>query len=377
MRRYLDSLAIFAGTAIGVGIFGLPYATAKLGFFPILIYFIILGGVILILQLAYGEVCLRTNEQHRMPGYAEIYLGKKAKSIILLSNAVGLYGAILAYLIVGGSFLAQLLSPVFGGPDIVYILIFFTAGSFIIFLGSNVIAKSEIFSMSIFFIVLMFLLYKGVPHINLENFLTFDIKNIFFPYGIILFSIAGVTIIPETREILGNKAKGLKSVIILGSLIPIITSLVFIYLVLGVTGVNTTEDALTGLLSVLGEKTLLAGFLFGIITTFTSYLTIGLTLKKIFWYDLKFSHSNAWILATFVPMLLYFLGVQNFIKIIAFSAALTALVEGSMVYMMYLKARKKGQRIPEYELHFKKWMLYPLVLLFTVGIITTIWTLWS
>lgn len=375
MRKYLDALAIFAGTAIGVGIFGLPYATAKLGFFPILIYFIILGGVILILQLAYGEVCLRTNGQHRMPGYAEIYLGKKAKSIILLSNAVGLYGAILAYLIIGGSFLAQLLSPVFGGPNIAYVLIFFAAGSLIIFLGSNVIAKSEIFSLSIFFIVLFFLLYKGVPHINPENFLTVDIKNLFFPYGIILFSIAGVTIIPETREILGNKAKSLKSVIIVGSLIPIITSLVFIYLILGVTGVNTTEDALTGLLNVLGEKTLLAGFLFGIITTFTSYLTIGLTLKKIFWYDLKFSHSKSWVLATFAPMLLYFLGVQSFIKIIAFSAALTALVEGSMVYMMYLKARKKGQRIPEYELHFKKWMLYPLVLLFTIGIIATIWTL--
>ncbi|MCH7759070.1 amino acid permease [Patescibacteria group bacterium] len=280
MRRYLDSLAIFAGTAIGVGIFGLPYATAKLGFFPILIYFIILGGVILILQLAYGEVCLRTNGKHRMPGYAEMYLGKKAKSIILLSNAVGLYGAILAYLIIGGSFLAQLLSPVFGGPTIAYILIFFATGSFIIFLGTNVIAKSEIFSLSIFFIVLTFLIYKGVPHIDTQNFLTLDLKNLFFPYGIILFSIAGLTIIPETREILGDKAKNLKKIIIIGSLIPIITSIIFIYLILGVTGVNTTEDALTGLLNVLGEKTLLAGFLFGIIATFTSYLTIGLTLKK-------------------------------------------------------------------------------------------------
>lgn len=375
MRKYLDSLAIFAGTAIGVGIFGLPYATAKLGFFPTMVYFVILGGVVLILQLTYGEVCLRTNEKHRMPGYAEMYLGKKAKSIVLLSNAIGLYGAILAYLIIGGSFLAKLLSPTFGGPEIVYILIFFATGSLIIFLGTGLVAKSEVFSLSIFFAVLAFLFYQGLPHINNANFLTVDISNLFFPYGVILFSIAGITIIPETREILGKNAKQLKSIIIIGSLIPIITSIVFIYLILGVTGADTTQDALTGLRSILGEKTLIAGFIFGIITTFTSYLTIGLTLKKIFWYDLKFSHARSWIMATFVPMLLYFLGIQNFIKIIAFSAALTALVEGSIVYMIYLKARKVGERTPEYELHFKKWMLYPLMALFTVGIAVTIITL--
>jgi len=214
-----------------------------------------------------------------------------------------------------------------------------------------------------------------VPHIDTQNFLTLDIKNIFFPYGVILFSIAGITIIPETREMLGDKAKDLRKIIVIGSLIPIITSIVFIYLVLGVTGANTTEDALTGMVAVLGRQTLIAGFLFGIIATFTSFLTIGLTLKKIFWYDLKFSHFNSWVLATFVPLVLYFLGVQNFIKIIAFSASITALIEGTIVFLIYLKAKKTGQRIPEYELRLSKWGLLPFIVLFALGVLVTITTL--
>lgn len=375
MKKYINALAIFAGTAIGVGIFGLPYATAQFGFFPIIIYFIFLGLIVLIIQLAYGEICLRTNGQHRMPGYAKIYLGQKAKNLTLFSNAIGLYGAMLAYIIIGGSFLASLLSPIFGGNDLTYILIYFVAGSFIIFLGSRTVAKYEIFSLTIFFGVFVFLLYKGIPLIDTQNFLTFDLKNIILPYGVILFSIAGITVIPETREILADKAKSLKSLIIIGSLIPIITSLVFIFLVLGVSGVNTTKDALAGLESVLGRQTLIAGFIFGIITTFTSYLTIGLTLKKIFWYDLKFSHFNSWVIACFIPLILYFIGVQDFIKIIGFSAAITALIEGTIVFLIYLKAKQKGQRVPEYQIRLKQWVLYPLVLLFAIGVVATALTL--
>jgi len=220
--------------------------------------------------------------------------------------------------------------------------------------------------------LLIFLIIKGIPHIQIENFYTFEPSNIFLPYGVILFSIAGISLIPEAREILAEKSKQLKSVIIVGSLIPILTYVAFIILVFGVNGPATTQDALTGLESVLGQQILIAGFIFGIITTFTSFLTIGLTLKKIFWYDFKFTHFNAWIVASFVPLVLYFAGIQNFIAIIAFTGAVTLGVDSIMTFLIYLKARKKGQRIPEYKIKIPRWAIYLLMFVFVAGAALTI-----
>jgi len=371
MKRYFLALAMFSGTIIGVGLFGLPYVTLKTGVLPVLFYFILLSIIMVISHLAFGEICLRTQKQHRLPGYTEIYLGKKFKFIPVISNSIGLFGANLAYIIIGGSFLANLMMPIFGGTKLAYILVFFASGAFIIFLGSKAIARSEFLSLLIFFGVLIILCIKGLPYLKIENFnlFGFDFKNFFLPYGIILFSLSGMSVIPELREILAEKGKLLRHVIITGTLIPAIIYLVFIILILGVAGPQTTEDALSGLKMVLGPKILILGFIFGIITTFTSYLTVGLTLKKIFWYDLKFSHFNAWVIAAFIPLLLYFIGLKDFIGIISFTGAVTMGIDMTLVYSIYLKARELGQRIPDYKINLAKPVVYVLIALFLFGVV--------
>ena len=342
MKQYFYALATFSGTIIGVGLFGLPFVTVKAGIIPVLFYFFLLGGLILISHLVYGEISLRTKKPHRLPGYAKIYLGKKAGYLSVISNAIGLFGANLAYIIIGGSFLANLALPLFGGYVLAYILIYALSGAFLIYLGSKTIARSEFFSLIIFFGILLFIVIKSRPSINLNSYYLFNAKNLFLPYGVILFSLGGISVIPEIREVLGERIKLLKNVIIVGTLIPILTYLIFIYAVVGVSGAQTTTDALTGLKEILGPNIILAGYFFGLLTTFTSYLTIGLTLKKIFWYDLNFSHFNAWVIACFIPIILYFLGLNDFIKIIGFAGAVALGVDAIITFLIYLAAKKIG-----------------------------------
>ena len=283
MKKYFLALATFSGTIIGVGLFGLPYVTLKAGVVPVLFYFALITVVMIISHLIFGEICLRTLEQRRLPGYTEIYLGKKYKIIPAISNSIGLFGANLAYIIIGGGFLGNLLLPVFGGNELIYLLIFFTTGSFIIYLGSKAIARSELLSLIIFLVIFLFIFIKGSSFIEIDNFRLFtaDFKSILLPYGVILFSLSGMSIVPEAREILGKNGKLLKSLLITGTLLPAIVYLFFIVLILGTSGILTTEDALSGLQPILGPNILIVGFLFGIITTFTSYISIGLTLKNI------------------------------------------------------------------------------------------------
>ncbi|MBU3925149.1 hypothetical protein KJ854_04405, partial [Patescibacteria group bacterium] len=114
-NRFINAISMLVGAIIGAGIFGLPYVAAKSGLVLTLVFLAVLTAITVLMHLLYGEIVLRTNGQHRMVGYANIYLGKRGKIISSVSAIVGTYAAILAYLILGGIFLFVLFGDIFGG----------------------------------------------------------------------------------------------------------------------------------------------------------------------------------------------------------------------------------------------------------------------
>ena len=208
MYQKLLALSTFCGTIIGVGLFGLPYVTAKVGFLPMIFYFLVLGAVMTLIHLIYGEIVLRTPGKHRLPGYNRLYLKSPLlEALSYLSTIVGLTGALLAYLVVGGEFLTNLLQPYLGGSPLLYSSVFFSLGFLMIYFGSGPVSKTEFFSLGIFFFVQAVLLAKALPYLEPNHFTTAQLNpsNFFLPYGVILFSLAGTSVIPEMREILKGR----------------------------------------------------------------------------------------------------------------------------------------------------------------------------
>src|SRR3989338_4596065 len=107
---FFRSLGMMIGAIIGVGIFGLPYAFAQSGFAIGLLELFILGSFLTILQLMFGEVVVQTPGTHRLVSYIGLYLGPVWKWVALLAFDLGIWGAMLAYMVVGGEFLHALLS---------------------------------------------------------------------------------------------------------------------------------------------------------------------------------------------------------------------------------------------------------------------------
>lgn len=368
-KNFIYALSTLAGTIIGVGLFSLPYITSKVGFWVILLYFIILGAVVVLVNLLYGEVALRTQGLHRLPGYAGKYLGPWGKRIAFFSNSLGLYGALLAYLIVGGHFLFSLLGPVFGGSNLIYTLVFFFLGALLVYFGIKSIAQTEFFLLILFFVVLLLIFVRGFSLIQIENLFVFNKSYFFLPYGAVLFSLAGMALVPEVKEMLKDNPKSLKKLIPLAIFIPALTYLFFIFLILGMTGQNTSTEAISGLKNFFGNGIVGLALFFGVLTTFTSFITLGLTLKKVFWYDLKLKRNLAWLLACFVPLFLFFLGLKDFIAVISLTGGIMLGIDAIIIVLAYLRAKTKGDLIPAYSLSLPRFLTYFLILLFVLGII--------
>jgi len=357
-KNFIYALSIITGTIVGVGFFSLPFIASKVGFLVMLVYFLILGILIILTHLFFTELSLKTPDFKRLPGFAKFYLGSWGEKVASISFTVGLFGTLLAYLIVGGEFLGNLLSPIFGGGAVVYTIVYFSLGAILIFLGMKTIAKVELYGLLAFFLIAVAIFIRSKSFIKIDNlFPSPDLNYLFLPYGPILFSLWGADLIPEIEEMMGNRKDLLKKIIPLAILIAIIIYSFFIYLILGISGTQTTESGLIGLKNFLPSGTMRLAFLIGVLATFTSFLTLGLTLKKVFWYDLKIGKNLAWLVTCSVPLMLFFIGFKNFIPIISFVGGIALGINAILILLMYRKINPKS------------FLVYPLLLIFLGGII--------
>lgn len=365
--------ALLTGTVIGAGVLGIPYVVAKSGFLTGLVTIVFLGLAVLMLQLLLGEIVLRTPGNHQLPGYAEKYLGRWGKYVMVFTLFFGIYGALIAYLIGEG----QALSSLFGLTPLTFSLIFFAFVSIIVFMGLKAISKSELYFLSVVLLLVLiisaFSLFSG--KFDLSNLTTFDPANLLIPFGVVLFAFSGAVAVPEMKEYLTRDRKKLKKAIIIGALIPLITYALFAFVVLGITGTNTTPIATSGLGDVLGDSMLIFGNIFAIFAMLTSFLTLALAMKEIYMFDYKIKPMTAWALTMFIPLIIFLSGVNDFIKVIGITGSLTGGVRGVLIVLMFWKARKYGNRVPEYKMGKKHLFGGILILLFIAGIIYQLFNL--
>ena len=161
---------------------------------------------------------------------------------------------------------------------------------------------------------------------------------------------------------LGDRKDLLKKIIPIAILIPILVYIFFIYLILGITGPQTTESALAGLRNFLGDGIVSLGLFFGVLTTFTSFIALGLTLKKVFWYDLKIGKNLGWAIACFFPLIIFLIGVKSFIPIISLVGGVMIGISGILIILMYRVCKKIR------PFSFLYFLTSFLILIFTLGV---------
>ncbi len=359
-KNYIYPIATLSGSIIGVGFLSLPYITLKVGTWLMLFYFVVLTLLVVSIHVIVGKISLKTPDFKRWPGFVGFYFGDWAKKIIIVPMVLGSFGVLLAYLIVGSQFLNAIFSPIFGGSLILYVFLYFVILSLAVYFGVKAVSRLEFWAIILLFVSIFLIFTKGFSQINLSNIFIMpklQFSNFLLPYGAILFSLWGTSLIPEAEEMIRGHKQSLKKIVIIGTLIPAVIYLLFIFLVLGITGSQTTESALIGVKNVLGNGITSVILFVGVITTFTAFIANGLFLKKMFMYDLGIKEKFSWILVCFTPFVLYFLGFNSFITIVSFIGGVLLGVEGILILLIY---KKIGGR---------KIVAYPLMMVFIVGIL--------
>src|SRR3989344_4176735 len=360
-RNYVYPIATLSGSIIGVGFLSLPYITLRVGILPMIFYVILLTGIIVVLHVIFGQVCLNTPDYKRFPGFAEFYLGKWAKYTILASVVFGSFGLFIVYFILGKQFLTAIVPP-FAGNVWWYVAGYFGLGMACIYFGIKIVSRAVFWALALLLVVFFIIGARAFSYLNLESiFLNApsffgDWKTMFLPYGIVVFSLWGAGLIPEIEEMVAGNKWSLKRIIITATIIPAAEYLIFIFLILGISGTYTTESALTGLKGFLSPGIFGAALSIGLITIFNAVAPQGLFLKETLMYDLGIRHFPAWLITCLTPMFLFLLGFNSFIFLISFIGGVFLGINGIFILLMY---RKIGG---------KKIIVYPLALVFILGI---------
>ena len=368
-KKFLFALSILIGSVIGAGLFGIPYVISKSGLIPGLFYFLILGVAMVLIHLFFGEILLSTKGKHRLPGLAKKYIGGNGEKLALASIIIGSVGALLAYIVIGGDFLEIL----FSSGETLHLNIFFgLVGSYFIFRGVRLIAPTEIITNALFFLIMLIIFLFALPEVNIQNFTLFNLPDMFIPYGVILFSLIGLSAIPEASEVLKshNQRKSFKKVVIFSFLIIIFFYLIFAFFVVGTSGTGTSSETFQGLKPFLGSKVIFWGALAAVITLIDSFIVLGLHLKNVLIYDYRVNKVLAATVVCVVPLILFLIGFRNFISIIGLVGIIVGTIQGIIVILIFKKIKKLRDREPEYSLKIPHFVLHLLILIFVLGVIS-------
>ena len=195
-QSIISAVAVLIGTTIGAGFLGIPHVISKSGFIPGFFLLILVAIFMLVMKLYLGEIILRTNGNHQLTGYAEKYLGKKEKILMFLSMIFGIYSALLAYLIGEG----ESLSYLFGiNMPLFFSLLFWCLMLFLTYLGLKALKKYEKLAMLLVFLLVFLIFVFYFKDVKPENLSYINKKNLFAPFGVILFSFLAFSAMPEVK----------------------------------------------------------------------------------------------------------------------------------------------------------------------------------
>ncbi|MBI2148811.1 hypothetical protein HYU23_03960 [Candidatus Woesearchaeota archaeon] len=104
----------------------------------------------------------------------------------------------------------------------------------------------------------------------------------------------------------------------------------------------------------------------------TAFVVLGFALKENMTLDYKLKNFPSWLIVVVIPFILVLTGFFGFARLIELSGAIALGIIFIMILIMHSRAKKLGDRIPEYNLSGNKFLKIILFIILLIGIIHAI-----
>lgn len=367
VRLLLPAVATLFGMTVGVGMFGLPLVVSRIGVSTSMLMAVGVAALVIVTHLLYAEVVRLAPVRLRLSQATARAFGPTAGRVVFVSNMLGTYGALLAYVIAAGIFSATAL----GISDPFFLqLFFFVLMSVVALRGRSAVSQSEIPLVMLLVGAMCVLVLFALPvaHISYLTPTMPDDHYLFIAYGVLLFSFGALPAIPTLVELLRNRPPLLRRAILLGTGSAVVTTMCFAVVIAAVTGPETSEEGIRGLLPYVGSTAVTLGAIVGVLAVVTSFLALAVHARDVFLLDLKLPKPVAWACTLLPPLVLFLVGARQLLPVIAVTGAVFMGIDGIAVAAIAWKTRRRV---------FGTWLPLLVAVCYSLGLVAHLTGWWS
>lgn len=239
--RLVRATALISGTSIGAGMLALPVRTAETGFIPSIFIFSLCSLLMICTGLLLLEVCLWMRRESNIVSMAKKTLGRPGQLLGWCSYLFLFYCLTVAYIVEGGRFFTSLVSPHLGST--LFILLFGP----VVYVGAWLVGRVN--GLLVIGLVATFLLFmgSGISYIDIKLLTRYDWSDALatLPIAFTAFGFQGI--VPTLADYLHNDRRSICIAIIAGSLIALLTTLLWQALIMGIVPLEGSHGLLNAL----------------------------------------------------------------------------------------------------------------------------------
>jgi tyrosine-specific transport protein len=236
---------LVAGTTIGGGMLALPVLTSLGGFIPSLVIYFLCWVFMACTGLLFLEVSSWVEKDSNIVTMATKTLGKPGKIAAWVLYLFLFYCLTLAYVVGCGDLVSQAFNEAI--PDWMGSIIFVAVFAPFIFAGAKAVGKLNIYlvaALGFFYLVFVVLGFRFV-RADLLSYANWPLSLKALPIAFTAFAYQGI--IPTLVHYMNQDQEKVKKAILIGSFIPLVTYMIWQWLILGIVptfGPGGLEEAL-------------------------------------------------------------------------------------------------------------------------------------
>ena len=301
--KLVGGILLVSGTTIGAGMLALPVSTGMAGFFPSLALFVLYWIYMTFTAFLILEVNLWMGKDNNLTSMAKLTLGRSGQAVSWVIYLFLLYSLTTAYIAGGGPIVVDAIQAVLGIslPEWAGALPLLAIFGYFVYKGTRSVDYVNRLLMIGLVIAYFLMVVFLTPHVNRTLLEYIDWKYALMGVSVVATSFGFHIIIPSLVTYLDRDLPKLKTVILVGSFIPLLVYISWEFLALGIIPLLGENGIVEGYLNGSNGVHLMTAFLghsaiamvarffsfFAIVTSFlgvslslSDFLADGLSIKK-------------------------------------------------------------------------------------------------